>query len=72
MPLPRVFRNIAETGTAVLLVDHDIALVLSVCDYIYVLDFGIVIVEGDPATIRTDRALADAYLGTLHDTQIAT
>ena len=52
--------------------DHDIALVLSVCDYIYVLDFGIVIVEGDPATIRTDRALADAYLGTLHDTQIAT
>jgi ABC-type branched-subunit amino acid transport system ATPase component len=41
---------------------------LSVCDYIYVLDFGELILEGDPATIRADRGLADAYLGTLHDT----
>lgn len=65
-------RDIAATGTAVLLVDHDIALVLSVCDYIYVLDFGAVILEGEPATIRTDRGLADAYLGTLHDVSTAT
>ena len=55
-----------------LLVDHDISLVLGVCDYIYVLDFGSLILQGDPATIRTDRGLADAYLGTLHDTSIAT
>ena len=41
-------RDIADAGTAVLLVDHDIALVLGVCDYIYVLDFGGVIAEGDP------------------------
>ena len=68
---PRI-REIAETGTGVLLVDHDIALVLSVCDYIYVLDFGQLILKGDPATIRADRGLAEAYLGTLHDTSIAT
>ncbi len=61
-------RNIADAGTGVLLVDHDISLVLGVCDYIYVLDFGELILEGDPATIRADPALADAYLGTLHDT----
>jgi sulfate-transporting ATPase len=65
-------RDIAAAGTAVLLVDHDISLVLGVCDFIYVLDFGSVILQGDPATIRADRGLADAYLGTLHDTPIAT
>ena len=65
-------RDIAAAGTAVLLVDHDISLVLGVCDYIYVLDFGSLILQGDPATIRADRGLADAYLGTLHDTSIAT
>ena len=65
-------RDIAAAGTAVLLVDHDISLVLGVCDFIYVLDFGSVILQGDPATIRADQGLADAYLGTLHDTSIAT
>jgi sulfate-transporting ATPase len=61
-------RDIAAGGTAVLLIDHDVALVLDVCDYIYVLDFGEVILEGDAATIRTDPGLAEAYLGTLQPT----
>jgi sulfate-transporting ATPase len=61
-------RDIAAGGTAVLLIDHDVALVLDVCDYIYVLDFGEVILEGDAATIRTDPRLAEAYLGTLQPT----
>ena len=65
--LAKRIREIAAAGTAVLLVDHDISLVLGVCDFIYVLDFGSVILQGDPATIRGDRGLADAYLGTLHD-----
>jgi len=60
-------RNIAVTGTGILLIDHDVALVLDVCDYIYVLDFGRVIAEGDPASIRTNRDVADAYLGHVHD-----
>jgi len=58
-------RDIAATGTGVLLVDHDVALVLDICDHIYVLDFGELIVEGDAATIRSDRRFAEAYLGTL-------
>jgi sulfate-transporting ATPase len=58
-------RDIAASGTAVLLVDHDIALVLDICDHIYVLDFGSVLVEGDAATIRSDKSFAEAYLGTL-------
>jgi ABC-type branched-subunit amino acid transport system ATPase component/branched-subunit amino acid ABC-type transport system permease component len=61
-------RNISLTGTGILLVDHDVALVLDVCDHIYVLDFGRVIAEGDPAAIRANRDVADAYLGHAHDT----
>jgi sulfate-transporting ATPase len=64
-------RDLAAGGTAVLLVDHDIALVLTVCDYIYVLDFGKVISEGSPDTIRRDPLLTEAYLGT-YDASVAT
>jgi ABC-type branched-subunit amino acid transport system ATPase component/branched-subunit amino acid ABC-type transport system permease component len=62
--LGRRIRSIADTGTGVLMVDHDVALVLSLCDHIYVLDFGKLIAEGDAAAIRADRTVADAYLGT--------
>lgn len=60
-------REISAAGAAVLLVDHDIGLVLTACDYIYVLDFGVIVAQGDAPTIRSDRALAAAYLGTLHE-----
>ena len=65
-------RAIRSSGTAMLLVDHDVNLVLNVCDHVYVLDFGVVIAEGPPDTIRTDRAVADAYLGTMHETEAVT
>ncbi|MBL7501243.1 ATP-binding cassette domain-containing protein [Frankia sp. CNm7] len=61
-------RGIAATGTGVLLVDHDVALVLGICDHIYVLEFGKLIAEGDPASIRANREVADAYLGNAHHT----
>jgi sulfate-transporting ATPase len=62
-------RDIGSSGTAVVLVDHDVALVLRACDHVYVLDFGAVIAEGPPDTIRTNRAVADAYLGAMHDAE---
>jgi sulfate-transporting ATPase len=65
-------RAIRASGTGMLLVDHDVNLVLSVCDHVYVLDFGSVIAEGPPDTIRANRAVADAYLGTMHDTEEVT
>ena len=64
--------NISAQGTGILLVDHDVALVLDICDSIYVLDFGEVIAEGDAAHIRANRSVADAYLGHVHDATTVT
>ena len=48
---------------SVVLVEHHMDLVMSVCDRITVLDFGRVVAEGTPDEVRDDEAVIDAYLG---------
>ncbi|WP_198412443.1 ABC transporter ATP-binding protein [Nocardioides mangrovicus] len=59
----RRLRSLPGHGVSVLLVDHDMGLVLSVCDRIVVIDFGKVIASGTPEEIRADEAVIAAYLG---------
>jgi branched-chain amino acid transport system ATP-binding protein len=56
-------KGLPANGASVLLIDHDMGLVLSVCDYVYVLDFGTVIAQGTPTQIRADTRVIEAYLG---------
>jgi branched-chain amino acid transport system ATP-binding protein len=56
-------RGIADSGPGVLLIDHDMSLVLGVCDRVYVMEFGKVIFTGTPAQARVDPRVIAAYLG---------
>jgi ABC-type branched-subunit amino acid transport system ATPase component len=59
-------RDVRSHGTTVLLVDHDMSLVLDVCDRVVVLDVGRVIAAGPPDEVQRDPAVAAAYLGSTH------
>jgi ABC-type branched-subunit amino acid transport system ATPase component/branched-subunit amino acid ABC-type transport system permease component len=61
--LSGVLRTFADNSIGILLVEHDIAWVLELCDVIYALDFGRVIAQGPPSAIRNDPAVLAAYLG---------
>jgi ABC-type branched-subunit amino acid transport system ATPase component len=56
-------RAIADAGPGVLLIDHDMSLVLGVCDVVHVLEFGKLIFSGTPVEARTDPTVVAAYLG---------
>ncbi len=55
--------DLAGAGLGILLVEHDISLVMRVCEQLSVLDFGQVIAQGPPSQIRADESVLAAYLG---------
>jgi branched-chain amino acid transport system ATP-binding protein len=55
--------ELVADGTSILLVEHDVELVMRVCQQLYVLDFGAVIARGTPEQVQSDPAVQAAYLG---------
>jgi branched-chain amino acid transport system ATP-binding protein len=59
----RILRDVAADGCGILLVEHDMDLIMDVCSWIHVLDFGLHICEGSPDTVKADVEVQKAYLG---------
>ena len=63
----KTLTDLAAESMAILVVEHDMDLVMGICDQIHVLDFGYVIASGAPAEIRADTRVQEAYLGSADD-----
>ncbi|EWT06265.1 branched-chain amino acid ABC transporter ATP-binding protein [Intrasporangium chromatireducens Q5-1] len=58
-----LIRELRQSGMAICMVEHAMAIIMSLCDRIYVIDHGVVISTGTPQEVSSDQQVIDAYLG---------
>ena len=59
-----IIRSIRDRfDVAILLIEHDMSLVMNICERVYVLDYGNLIAEGTPEQVRSNQRVITAYLG---------
>jgi branched-chain amino acid transport system permease protein len=64
--LAEVLRSLRAEGMSILLVEHDMGLVMDVCEHIVVMEFGTHLMEGTPGEVQRSDKVRAAYLGTEH------
>ncbi len=65
--LKTLLQTIRASGTTVLLIEHDVKLIMGLCDRVAVLDYGKKIAEGTPSQVRNNPLVINAYLGTANE-----
>ncbi|WP_338058434.1 hypothetical protein [Arthrobacter nitrophenolicus] len=56
--------KLRQDGLTQLLIEHDVQMMVDTCDYLYAMNFGVLIAEGEPESVIKDAAVQEAYLGT--------
>ena len=66
MALRGLLENVSHDGITILLIEHDVKLVMGLCDRVTVLDYGKMIAVGTPGDVQRNAAVIEAYLGGAH------